>query len=50
MFPVADGVEVGFIVIVGSIWGGLYAKNMGFMGLPSNLYRSRRVNLVYGSE
>jgi hypothetical protein len=34
-FPIAFA--VGFIVVVGSIWGGLKVRNMGFIGEPSNL-------------
>ena len=35
-FPVDVAVAVGFSVTVGSICGGLKARNMGFMGVPSN--------------
>ena len=35
-FPDVAAVAVGFIVTVGSICGGLKARNMGFMGVPSN--------------
>ena len=35
-FAVEVAVAVGFIVTVGSISGGEYARNMGFIGVPSN--------------
>lgn len=36
-FPVGvAATSVGFMVTVGNIWGGVYARNMGFKGLPSN--------------
>lgn len=36
VLPVAVAVGVGFNVVVGSICGGLYARNIGFIGEPSN--------------
>ena len=41
--PVA--LVVGFSVCVGNICGGVYTRNMGFWGEPSNLYRFRRLIL-----
>lgn len=35
-FATPEAVLVGFIVMVGSIWGGLYARYNGCMGEPSN--------------
>ena len=43
------GLEVGLRVCVGSICGGLKARYIGFIGDPSNWYRSRRGTLWYGS-
>jgi hypothetical protein len=49
---VAPPVElaVGFRVCVGSISGGLYTKNIGTSGDPSNLKRLSRCMLWYGSR
>lgn len=45
----AAAAVVGFIVTVGNICGGEYARKSGWIGVPSNVYRSSRVIFVYGS-